>query len=152
MGKPIPLELHHKDCNHYNNNMDNLIILCSNCHMQSHNYSNVIKEKPLGKRPNRKWNYVEKKKKEFICKNCGKTFYSIQQSQKYCSVQCCHNTQVRINITKDELINSFVELRYFKSVGKKYNVCDNTIRKLCKKLNIPSNSKDMELFLQNIQG
>ena len=40
MGKPIPLELHHKDFNHYNNSLDNLQILCANCHMQAHNYSN----------------------------------------------------------------------------------------------------------------
>ena len=40
MGKPIPLELHHKDFNHYNNSLNNLQILCSNCHMQSHNYCN----------------------------------------------------------------------------------------------------------------
>lgn len=40
MGKPIPLELHHKDFNHYNNDLDNLQILCSNCHMQAHNYNN----------------------------------------------------------------------------------------------------------------
>lgn len=33
MGKPIPLELHHVDFNHFNNNIDNLQILCSNCHM-----------------------------------------------------------------------------------------------------------------------
>jgi hypothetical protein len=45
MGEPIPLELHHKDFNHYNNNLDNLQILCSNCHMQVHGYSNVIKPK-----------------------------------------------------------------------------------------------------------
>lgn len=44
MNKPIPLELHHKDFNHYNNNLDNLQILCSNCHMQAHNYNNF---KPL---------------------------------------------------------------------------------------------------------
>ena len=31
-GKEIPLELHHKDYNHYNNNLDNLQILCPNCH------------------------------------------------------------------------------------------------------------------------
>lgn len=43
MGKPIPLELHHKDFNHYNNSLDNLQILCSNCHMQAHNYSNTKK-------------------------------------------------------------------------------------------------------------
>ena len=41
MGKPIPLELHHKDFNHYNNSIDNLQILCSNCHMQAHNYCNT---------------------------------------------------------------------------------------------------------------
>lgn len=40
MGKPIPLELHHKDFNHYNNSLDNLQILCANCHMQAHNYCN----------------------------------------------------------------------------------------------------------------
>ena len=33
MGKPIPLELHHIDFNHYNNNLSNLQIVCSNCHM-----------------------------------------------------------------------------------------------------------------------
>ena len=40
MGRPIPLELHHKDFDHYNNNLENLQILCSNCHMQVHNYNN----------------------------------------------------------------------------------------------------------------
>ena len=40
MGRPIPLELHHKDFDHYNNNLENLQILCSNCHMQAHNYNN----------------------------------------------------------------------------------------------------------------
>jgi hypothetical protein len=43
MGKPIPLELHHKDFNHYNNSIENLEILCSNCHMQKHNYCNTKK-------------------------------------------------------------------------------------------------------------
>lgn len=40
MGKPIPLELHHKDFNHNNNALENMIILCSNCHMIAHNYNN----------------------------------------------------------------------------------------------------------------
>lgn len=41
MGKPIPLELHHKDFNHFNNTLENLQILCSNCHMQAHGYNNL---------------------------------------------------------------------------------------------------------------
>ena len=31
-GVHLPLELHHKDCNHFNNNFNNLQILCPNCH------------------------------------------------------------------------------------------------------------------------
>ena len=31
-GVKLPLELHHKDGNHYNNDIDNLAILCPNCH------------------------------------------------------------------------------------------------------------------------
>ena len=44
MGKPIPLELHHIDFNHHNNELSNLQILCSNCHMQAHNYNNNYRE------------------------------------------------------------------------------------------------------------
>lgn len=44
MNKPIPLELHHKDFNHYNNSIENLQVLCSNCHMQAHNYNNCNKQ------------------------------------------------------------------------------------------------------------
>lgn len=32
LDKQLPLELHHKDGNHYNNCLDNLQILCPNCH------------------------------------------------------------------------------------------------------------------------
>ena len=32
LGFKLPLELHHKDGNHYNNELSNLEILCPNCH------------------------------------------------------------------------------------------------------------------------
>jgi Zn finger protein HypA/HybF involved in hydrogenase expression len=35
----IPLELHHKDGNHYNNELINLELLCPNCHAQCDNNS-----------------------------------------------------------------------------------------------------------------
>ena len=38
MGQKIPLELHHIDFNHYNNSIENLQLLCSNCHSLAHNY------------------------------------------------------------------------------------------------------------------
>ena len=35
LGKPITLELEHKDGNHYNNERNNLELLCPNCHSQT---------------------------------------------------------------------------------------------------------------------
>ena len=39
LGQPIPLELHHKDGNHYNNNLNNLQVICPNCHALQPNNS-----------------------------------------------------------------------------------------------------------------
>lgn len=39
LDQPIPLELHHIDGNHYNNNLNNLMILCPNCHTFTEGYN-----------------------------------------------------------------------------------------------------------------
>lgn len=39
LGKLIPLELHHLNGIHSDNRLENLQILCSNCHAQTDNYS-----------------------------------------------------------------------------------------------------------------
>lgn len=36
--QPIPLELHHIDGDKLNNNLNNLLLLCPNCHAQTNNY------------------------------------------------------------------------------------------------------------------
>jgi hypothetical protein len=40
LGKPISLELNHKDGNGYNHALSNLELLCPNCHSQTHTYRN----------------------------------------------------------------------------------------------------------------
>lgn len=37
-GKPINCELHHKDGNRFNHSLENLTILCPNCHSQTENF------------------------------------------------------------------------------------------------------------------
>lgn len=44
-GKTAPLELDHVDGNHLNNSIDNLRILCPNCHAQTDNYRGLNKRK-----------------------------------------------------------------------------------------------------------
>jgi hypothetical protein len=46
-GKPAPIELDHIDGNRHNNTIDNLRILCPNCHAQTHTYRAKNKNKKL---------------------------------------------------------------------------------------------------------
>lgn len=43
-GVPVPLQLHHKDGNHTNNKLDNLELLCANCHVLTENYGGKNKK------------------------------------------------------------------------------------------------------------
>lgn len=43
MGKRIPLDLHHIDGNRYNNRLENLTILCKNCHALTENWGSKNK-------------------------------------------------------------------------------------------------------------
>lgn len=45
LGQPIPLELHHKDGNKKNNSLDNLEILCPNCHYFTDTYKTKNRNK-----------------------------------------------------------------------------------------------------------
>ncbi len=39
-GRPLVFHIHHKDGDHKNNAVDNLRLLCPNCHSQTDNYAN----------------------------------------------------------------------------------------------------------------
>jgi|LakMenEpi03Aug12_release.lakeMendotaPanAssembly.Ray.scaffolds.fasta_scaffold553465_1 hypothetical protein len=119
MGKPIPLELHHIDGNRFNNNLENLKILCSNCHMQEHNYSNVKKSNKLNPK-----NKTENIKVENTCE-CGK---KINSKSTMCE-KCWSIKNRKVNRPPfNQLLNDVTELGY-SGTGRKYGVSDNTIRK-----------------------
>lgn len=45
LDSPIPLELHHQDGDHFNNSLDNLVLLCPNCHALEPNNSGAASKK-----------------------------------------------------------------------------------------------------------
>lgn len=148
MGKKIPLELHHINGNHNDNRLENLQILCSNCHSLAHDYSNSINkpknvvnitllEKCLSNNNNIKKQKKEKKKKENTiryCKHCGKELKSNQKN--YCSQSCAHTHVAKIP-SESELLNKLNEFNWNKTkTGKYFDVSDNAVNKWIKKYNI----------------
>ena len=113
LDKPITLQLHHIDGNPTNNNLNNLQLLCPNCHSQTENYCGKANNNP----------------KKYYCKNCGK---EITKKATYCPM-CAgyHKRKVIYRPSAEQLIQDFKDLKHFVQVGKKYNVSDQAVRKWC---------------------
>ena len=156
MGVPIPLELHHINENHYDNRLENLLILYPNCHALTDSHTNIDKLKEIidkqqiiGKEMTEilknkfdKLQEVQKEKDNNIknlpkkdpkyCAYCGKELVGEARRNTYCSTDCAHKANGSKRPEKEELIIKFKELGSFVQVGKYYEVSDNAVRKWCK--------------------
>ena len=122
LGNEISLQIHHVNGIHNDNRLDNIEILCPNCHSQTDTYcgKNANREKPTKYLPNKISNEAK-----------NKTFEETHPS-------------------KQDLLNSFYELKSFLAVGKRYGVTDNAIRKWCDHYGIPRKRKDIIAYLNSI--
>jgi len=113
-GKQIPLELHHIDGNHYNNEISNFMILCPNCHAQTDGY---------------------KGRKVHYCTECGK------EITRYSKTGLCNECNHKLNQrktdwpTKEELEN-LLKTNSKEAIGRMYGVSGSAIRKWQKKYGI----------------
>lgn len=128
-GKPITCQLHHKDGNNQNNNLDNLQMLCPNCHSQTDNYCGQ----------------ANKDKTIYSCKDCGK---EINKGSVYCTVCASkHRRKVEDRPSKDQLFNDFKQLKSFVQIGRKYGISDNAVRKWFISVGLPSKSKEIKAMI-----
>lgn len=120
MGKPIPLELEHIDGDHFNNLLENLKVLCPNCHANTSTYRG---RKQKGKTFKSK----QTLEPDYKCLVCGIPVKTKSKTGLCCS--CSHKTQRKVERPPmHQLIKEIKETSYL-AVGKKYGVSDNAIRK-----------------------
>ena len=139
------LELHHINGNPTDNRIENLQILCPNCHAKERDEKRKMSRRidpAMSKRP---------RKIPILCPICNKSFIPKDKSTKYCSQECYRIAQQ--NAVKRpsflELIEAFKECKNFTKVGQKYNVTDNAVRKWCKIYQIPDKTKDVQEFIKH---
>lgn len=123
-GKPLTLQIDHIDGDNKNNLLDNLQLLCPNCHSQTKTFA--------GKNGS-------KEKTHYFCVDCGK---EITDKATRC-VQCASILRQQINPSKEDLLSLLQSHNgNFKAVANIYNVVDNTIRRWCKKYGLPFHTSD----------
>lgn len=126
-GEPISLQIHHINGIHNDNRIENIQILCPNCHSQTETYS--------GKNSNRLQN--TKNDKSLTKKTMDKSDWLNLQEEIW----------KKNHPSKETLINLFKELGSFVQLGKLYNVSDNAIRLWFKHYKLPYNKKDLKKML-----
>ena len=139
---PIPLELHHKDGNQYNNNLNNLMFLCPNCHALTDNYrgkNTKVHKNNISNKTNTKM------KKINYCIDCHRAISIGATRCKSCSGKEREKEKRDKRPSREEL-KQLIRTMSFLQIGKKYNVTDNTIRKWCKIYQLPYSSKEIKNY------
>lgn len=147
-GVPIPLELHHINGVHNDNRIENLQILCPNCHALTDNYcgKNIKTNSPEEKRKKRFDKLVElygtdkavellkdkpKKyvKKHVFCEHCGKEITGKYRSrQRFCSYDCAYEHQRKLpdDSVMLDMVNSG---KKNSEIASEFGVSEGAIRK-----------------------
>lgn len=135
-GDDIVLELHHIDGDHYNNKLENLQILCPNCHSKTDNFRGRNQKRIATPESA----YIKKERPKCVCLNCGKKFISdrCDRERKFCNRECYneylkkgHNLNYENvpDITKESILKVIENYSDITSLGKYFAVSRTTMRK-----------------------
>lgn len=127
LGKPIKLEIHHIDGDNTNHDLNNLQLLCPNCHSFTDNYR---KKKPLLELESKP--IVENPK--YVCSICGKT---IEKNKSGMCRECLNVEERTVERPLVLELAKMISEKGFEAVGRDYGVSGNAIKKWCDFYKIP---------------
>lgn len=138
--KPIVLELHHINGNHYDNRLENLQIVCPNCHSQTDGHRGRTRKK------NNSGKKLGKKTSEKICPICGESFKPERNTKIYCS-RDCYNKSLSQNkkestYTEENLKQLCIEYSTITKIAEKLNTSRLTVRKYLEKFGLLDSFKN----------
>lgn len=172
MGEPIPLDLHHINGNHFDDRLENLIIVCPNCHRLTDTHGNKnasidlifkqIAEQTaedkmkllLEREEKRQQEILENKirygeivnfpKKEKVKKYCLQCGKEIiGRGEKYCSMECATIANAKIYPSKEELLEESKKYKSMEEMGRHYNITGNGLKKWFNKYSIYDEVKNI---------
>lgn len=120
----IPVHLHHRNGDTSDNRIENLQILCPNCHSLTDNYAGKNKSNPRRRKEHRE-RVAYYSIPRNVCEVCGKLGYG----EKYCSHECAHIATRRATWPTKEQLADDIEKLSWTAIGRKYGVSDNAVRK-----------------------
>ena len=116
-------------------------MLCANCHRIIEHENPNIKYDKIELNEIKYWNKVnELNNKSFNLEKRNKL-----KEEKEIKLIIKESSYLKNNISRDELKKE-IRINSFLSIGKKYNVSDNGIRKLCKVYGLPFKKKKILLY------
>jgi hypothetical protein len=131
---PIMLEVHHIDGNRFNNSIENLQLLCPNCHSTTYNWrgkknsserSRTVTERGLGPLPLPIGLQSQKKIKVIKLRKVKKV-----------KVKKERVILTKIDWPTKELLEQMIINQSVRSIAKQLGVCDHSIRNRCRKYEI----------------
>jgi len=165
-GARLVLQLDHINGTNCDNRLENLRILCPNCHSQTDTYVGKKCKKDSKKCPDCGINIKRQSDRciscyrEFVKNNkitrqsiknkcgCGKSITRKSKQCKDCAIKSLHI------VDRPEECDLLTDISAvgFEPTGKKYKVTGNTIRKWCITYGLPSNTTELKEFLQNLDS